>query len=358
MKRSLRQQEHGWCGSLVLKALLIPSLFLTGCGTSQIGSTAIPTAPATTTSLAPTPLATPTLTRAQWDATKIAILDNTEHERQTRVASGTPFASTPIPLTQVAPATTPVMGISYECLDHSNTFDFGNCWTGRISDEYIFIIAGAPKTDPARGTLRVYTTSLDMGNFGPLQIYTTPTNAGLIKVTDAIGERLTLRSNNGTLFYFDVLTRQWVGPPPTPAPSPPTHTPGRRPAAPTFTPVIGMLPGCLPFGNGAGIPYNCWQGLVNGQLLILKAGVGGYGHDQTQGFVWVNTPEQREDGSDIYFTPQQIGPVKIVSVNGLIFTLAPAEPGFPPVTFVFDLATRQWVTPGPSPVPSSLPPTP
>ncbi len=136
---------------------------------------------------------------------------------------------------------------------------------------------------------------------------------------------------------------------------PPTRTPGRRPDAPTVTPVMGMLPGCLPFGNGAGLPYNCWQGLVNGQLLILKAGTGGYGHDETQGFVWINTPDQREDGNDIYFTPQHVGPVKIVAVDGLLFTLVPAEPNSPPVTFVFDFATRQWVTPGPSPVPSLLP---
>jgi len=232
-----------------------------------------------------------------------------------------------------------------------------NFWVERTDDDGIIVYAGSLYDNAAQGTLLIQR----LNEFGPIdaepEIYTAPQQAGGIRIVDAIGERLTLRADDGTLFYFDVLTRQWVGTPPSPAPSPPTHTPGRRPAAPTFTPVIGMLPGCLPFGNGAGIPYNCWQGLVNGQLLILKAGVGGYGHDQTQGFVWVNTPEQREDGSDIYFTPQQIGPVKIVSVNGLIFTLAPAEPGFPPVTFVFDLATRQWVTPGPTPVPS-LPPSP
>jgi hypothetical protein len=58
----------------------------------------------------------------------------------------------------------------------------------------------------------VYTTTLDIGSFGPVQVYTTPANAGLVKVKDAVGERLTLDAPDGTRFYFDVATRQWVNP--------------------------------------------------------------------------------------------------------------------------------------------------
>jgi hypothetical protein len=70
--------------------------------------------------------------------------------------------------------------------------------------------------------------------------------------------------------------------------------------------------------------------------------------------------------TEIYRTPQRVGPVRLVSVDGMRFTLVsvpgypgrpqPPQPTFTPlpqVTFVFDLATRQWVspptTPGPSP---------
>ncbi|HMA36970.1 MAG TPA: hypothetical protein VKY74_21120 [Chloroflexia bacterium] len=44
--------------------------------------------------------------------------------------------------------------------------------------------------------------------------------------------------------------------------------------------------------------------------------------------------------------------MRIVSVNGTQFTLAPVDPNVHG-TFVFDLATRQWLalTPGPSPSP-------
>ena len=40
----------------------------------------------------------------------------------------------------------------------------------------------------------------------------TPTKAGPVAITDAVGERLTLQAADGTRFTFDVPTRQWVNP--------------------------------------------------------------------------------------------------------------------------------------------------
>lgn len=42
--------------------------------------------------------------------------------------------------------------------------------------------------------------------------YNTPTLNGPVQITDAVGERLTLQADDGTTFYFDVATRQWVNP--------------------------------------------------------------------------------------------------------------------------------------------------
>jgi hypothetical protein len=59
----------------------------------------------------------------------------------------------------------------------------------------------------------------------------TPTQAGPIHVVDAVGERLILQSTNGTIFYFDVPTRQFVSsldvvvPTFTPSPMSPLPTP-------------------------------------------------------------------------------------------------------------------------------------
>ena len=56
----------------------------------------------------------------------------------------------------------------------------------------------------------------------------------------------------------------------------------------------------------------------------------------------------------MYQTPQKVGAVHLAELNGTQVTLAPDDPQLA-TTFVFDLVTRQWVTPAPSPVPSALP---
>ncbi len=51
-------------------------------------------------------------------------------------------------------------------------------------------------------------------------LYDAPSQAESVEIIDAVGERLTLRADDGTLFYFDVPTRQWVNPTPAPSPVP------------------------------------------------------------------------------------------------------------------------------------------
>jgi hypothetical protein len=59
----------------------------------------------------------------------------------------------------------------------------------------------------------------------------TPIQAGSLHIVDVVGERLILRSTNGTTFYFDVPTRQFVSsldavvPTFTPSPKSPLPTP-------------------------------------------------------------------------------------------------------------------------------------
>ncbi len=42
------------------------------------------------------------------------------------------------------------------------------------------------------------------------RLFPTPTQSGSVHITDAIGERLILQATNGTSFYFDVPSRQFV----------------------------------------------------------------------------------------------------------------------------------------------------
>jgi hypothetical protein len=105
---------------------------------------------------------------------------------------------------------------------------------------------------------------------------------------------------------------------------------------------------------------SCYRNPFNGQLFWLFAG-----HEQRAGDPPVGDPNQGllqfgfYDMSqehllymDLLKTPQIAGPVTIASVEGGIVTLVAAD-HVPPVTFVFDLAARQWVSlPISSPAPS------
>jgi hypothetical protein len=81
-------------------------------------------------------------------------------------------------------------------------------------------------TLPPPGVAAVLVVVYDANGPGILSgpdIYQVPAAVQEVRVIDAVGERLTLRADDGTLFYFDVLTRQWVPPAPSPVPSlPPT----------------------------------------------------------------------------------------------------------------------------------------
>jgi len=89
---------------------------------------------------------------------------------------------------------------------------------------------------------------------------------------------------------------------------------------------------------------NCWQGLVNGSVGFVEAGVGGRYSDQAQGIIIYQPHYYDYHQQYIYNTPQRVGAVRIISVDGSRVTLAPVDPNAH-VTLVFDLATRQWVNP-------------
>lgn len=125
----------------------------------------------------------------------------------------------------------------------------------------------------------------------------------------------------------------------------PTNTPGAPPIEPSATPMMGMLPGC-----GSASPYgpqtiSCWRGVLNGELVDMGAGREGRDGDVTQGVITVHV--QGQDGDDVYQTPNRVGAVRIGSVSSItdtMFTLSTAEQPTPQA-FVFDLNTRQWVSP-------------
>jgi len=127
----------------------------------------------------------------------------------------------------------------------------------------------------------------------------------------------------------------------------PTRTPGEPPIYPTETPVMGILNGCANASSRGPQCYNAWRGVINREIIQVEAGGEGSDGDESQGLLMVDNWNLRTE--DIYRTPRRVGEVEIVAVDGTRFTLAAVSTEWttatPGTTFVFDLATRQWVNP-------------
>ncbi|MDQ2806826.1 MAG: hypothetical protein M3Z04_07905 [Chloroflexota bacterium] len=104
---------------------------------------------------------------------------------------------------------------------------------------------------------------------------------------------------------------------------------------------------------------SCWHGTVAGVRLYLDAGKDAFITDPQQGLLVVAEADTvaPPDGFPVYKTPQRLGEVRIVAVNGTQVVLEPVVAPPAPVSFVFDLTTRQWLSgfPSASPVPSPSP---
>jgi hypothetical protein len=90
-----------------------------------------------------------------------------------------------------------------------------NHWYEVLVDRRISVYVGGEgyMGDSSRGVLRILVSSIDgLSPLAPGERYDTPALKGPIQITDAVGERLTLEAADGTRFYFDVATRQWVNP--------------------------------------------------------------------------------------------------------------------------------------------------
>ncbi len=156
---------------------------------------------------------------------------------------------------------------------------------------------------------------------------------------------------------------------PTNAPGPPpTYTPGMPP-----TPTFGVSECGRPAGQQLYILFNCWHGLVNGQVVWVgaggearlfytngKGGDSGWIGDLNQGFVaFLHTDGKK----DVYLTPIKVGTMGILSTNGTQLTLAAVNwdaREFVPngQTIVFDVASRQFISPSGTPIVTTPVPTP
>lgn len=238
---------------LMLAAILLVSYSLSACNlipqATILQTATVEPSPTARPSFPAPSLPEPTRTRTgpEKEATKNARFD----ERRRLVdANSTKFAlGTPYPTTRpyVAPTPEPVPTLATrihgECADGNSEFLYTGCWTGRLGNEYLFVEAGAPLSNLSQGMIRIYSGTLDLSDFGLRQSYSTPSGAGIIRITNVTWPHMTLVTRDAdppVTFGFDLTTRQWISPPPLPTPS------LSVPPLPTLSPGLSPIPSAPP----------------------------------------------------------------------------------------------------------------
>jgi hypothetical protein len=95
-----------------------------------------------------------------------------------------------------------------------------NYWVKRSSDQVLYVCAGRVR-DITQGAILVATRAVNHDMFDHADVYQTPMRlASGTQIIDVVGDVVKLSGESGFI-YFDLATRQWVPPGPTPVPSPP-----------------------------------------------------------------------------------------------------------------------------------------
>ena len=212
---------------LAMGGILLFLVILTAFGMSRESvALAVPTSVA-----ASTVGVTPTLSSlySYMEPTKRAFFERLEHERSVAL---TALALNPQPPTvQALPSLPPrTAGIgpphrgagsgiiieSPQAPLPAASYVGRNEWLEELANWAIAVYAGGEKPQQRGGAVTqgvvVVLKEAPNGAFIDGGTYRTPTEAGAVRITDAVGERLTLQAADGTTFYFDVATRQWVNP--------------------------------------------------------------------------------------------------------------------------------------------------
>jgi hypothetical protein len=117
---------------------------------------------------------------------------------------------------------------------------------------------------------------------------------------------------------------------------------------PVLTPATGINGDCAQ-GNSLYYYYGCWAGFVNGEYIFVNSITLIEDPEQAQLRVYTMTADLLTYGvKNFYSTPSRVGGVYPTEATWPLITLATRDRD-PQVTFVFDISTRQWVSPTPQP---------
>ncbi|MBI5034981.1 MAG: hypothetical protein HZB51_31020 [Chloroflexi bacterium] len=149
--------------------------------------------------------------------------------QQTRTAASNrpqpPPGPTPVPITPTsAPIVRQPSGGGFIVADFVSPFPamshvITNMWYEENASQRSIVYAGGLRDEPgvttaaSQGVVIVQVETLDHEPLPGGGTFSTPTKVGVVTIVNARGERLMLQSINGTIFYFDVPTRQFVSSP-------------------------------------------------------------------------------------------------------------------------------------------------
>lgn len=224
------------------------------------------------------------------------------------------------------------------------SYFFENRWYAKIGQEIIIVYAGAQRSDgvtpleePWPGIVVVDVSGSDEKGGA----YFTPVKAGPVRISDVNGMQLTLVTDSGSVFLFDVTSRKFVS--------------SGSPAIVNRAVGVGTLieSGISSFPKGHYVFKNQWSEEAKGMHITVFAGAENQVSDQ--GILVIDETAignpSAASGQQVYRTPVAFGPVWIATVDGEKLTLATRTGG----KFIFDVASRQFTFSPEAPVAEPTP---
>ncbi len=226
--------------------------------------------------------------------------------------------------------------------DLQMTFISTNAWIERTADKYILVWAGFRRYPEVEGLKQgaVIVEWLSLSSLSTYQrlpgggMFVTPTQAGAVVIVDAVGEELTLRAIDGTTFYFNVASQEYVSHKPT--------LPAQRQAGNGIVIENGTVPFSPP-----GLRFLSQWARQNGdQRLTVFVGVEGGNNREWgvgQGVLAIVSSTGQPTATDkpaLYYSPETHGPLRVFEVVDDQLILVGAFGS----TAVFDLNTQRFLT--------------
>jgi hypothetical protein len=319
----------------------------------------------------------------QWRETAAAAVMQTQFAMIKTITPNPPPTGRP-PTNTPAPFLTGIFEISNGPFGDPHAYPMSAVWAEVVNGErtlvyigghgdYGYVYAATPAV--IQGVVVVEVSSEDLSNSSWVK-YVAPGATSALRIVSTDGYRLKLADKRGDMFYFDVLTRQFVDSlnatvtAPTITPLPPTGLP------PTIT-LEAFIPGINEMSYAAYVnPQSAvitsqWREMVNGQRTFVYAGANrdtsGATPDTRKGLIVVDVYSTDFSNHLITFynAPGSTGVLRIISANGYRLILASQNDE----TLYFDVLTRQFVdslnatvtaptvTPLPPISPTAAPPT-